>query len=77
MSVLVATATASALLVIRGLGLTRDEWAARSIADGTDWMTLSQAALDVLVTGIVELEPSTFQIACEQSDRKRRGRGWR
>jgi hypothetical protein len=55
-----------------GLGLTREQWAEQSIIDGTDWQTLTQAALNVLVAaGIVELEPSTFEIACERADRER------
>jgi len=53
----------------------REEWAERSIADGTDWQSLGEAMLDALVAaGIVECEPSTFEGACQRADRERRRR---
>jgi hypothetical protein len=57
---------------VGGLGLTREQWAEQSRIDGTDWVTLGQAVVQVLVAaGVVELEPSTFEIACERADRQR------
>jgi hypothetical protein len=68
-----ATATASVgLLIVGGLGLSREQWAEQSIIDGSDWQSLGRAALDVLIAaGVVELGPSTFEIACERADRQR------
>ena len=47
-------------------------WAAEAARIGTDWRSLTAAVLEVLVSaGIIRLEQSTFELACEQADRKR------
>jgi hypothetical protein len=47
-------------------------WAAEAARTGTDWRSLADAALEALVSvGIIRLEQSTFELACEQADRDR------
>ena len=47
-------------------------WTAEVARTGTDWRSLTDAVLEVLVSaGIIRLEQSTFELACEQADRKR------
>jgi hypothetical protein len=46
-------------------------WAAEAVRTGTDWRSLADVVLEALVSvGIIRLEPSTFELACEQADRK-------
>jgi hypothetical protein len=46
-------------------------WAAEAARTGTDWRSLADAALEALVSvGIIPLEQSTFELACEQVDRE-------
>jgi hypothetical protein len=46
-------------------------WAAEAARTGTDWRSLGDAALEVLVSaGIIPLEPS-FELACVEADRGR------
>ena len=50
----------------------RAGWAAEVAHTGTDWRSLADAVLEVLVSaGIIRLEQSTFELACEQADRDR------
>jgi hypothetical protein len=47
-------------------------WAAEAVRTGTDWRSLADVVLEALVSvGIIRLEPSTFELACEQADRDR------
>jgi hypothetical protein len=47
-------------------------WAAEAVRTGTDWRSLTDAVLEVLVSAdIIRLEQSTFELACEQADRDR------
>jgi hypothetical protein len=47
-------------------------WAAEAARTGTDWRSLVDAVLEALVSaGIIRLEQSTFELACEQADRDR------
>jgi hypothetical protein len=46
-------------------------WAAEAARTGTDWRSLGDAVLEVLVSvGIVKVEQSTFELACEQADQE-------
>jgi len=46
-------------------------WAAEAVRTGTDWRSLADAVLEALVSvGIIRLEQSTFELACEQADRE-------
>jgi hypothetical protein len=46
-------------------------WAAEAERTGTDWRSLADVALEALVSvGIIRLEQSTFELACEQADRE-------
>jgi hypothetical protein len=56
---------------IEKLGRDRAWWAAEAERTGTDWQSLADAALEALVSaGIIRLEQSTFELACEQADRE-------
>jgi hypothetical protein len=47
-------------------------WAAEAARNGTDWAGVFETHLAVLaMLGLIELAPSTFEIACEEADRKR------
>jgi hypothetical protein len=49
----------------------RTWWATEAVRTGTDWRSLADAVLEVLVSvGIIRLEQSTFELACEQADRE-------
>jgi hypothetical protein len=49
----------------------RTWWAAEAPRIGTDWRSLGDAVLAVLVSvGIIQLEQSTFELACEHADRE-------
>src|SRR5262245_23880638 len=49
----------------------RTWWAAEAVRTGTDWQSLGDAMLEALVSvGIIRLEQSTFELACEQADRE-------
>lgn len=53
--------------------LVRDRawWAAEAARAGTDWRSLAEAVLEVLVSvDIIRLEQSTLELACEQADRE-------
>jgi hypothetical protein len=53
----------------------RDWWAAEATRTGTDWRSLADAVLEALVSvGIIRLEQSTFELACEQADRGQQSR---
>jgi hypothetical protein len=55
-------------------GIVRDRewWGKESALLGTDWPGVISAAVSMLtVAGFIGPEPSTFQQACEQADRKR------
>jgi hypothetical protein len=57
---------------IEKLDRDRAWWAAEAARTGTDWRSLADAALEALVSvGVIRLEHSTFELACEQADRKR------
>jgi hypothetical protein len=46
-------------------------WAAEAMRTGTDWRSLADAVLEALVSvGLIRLEQSTFELACEQADRE-------
>jgi hypothetical protein len=46
-------------------------WAAEAVRTGTDWRSLADAVLEALVSaGIIRLEQSTFELACEQAYRE-------
>jgi hypothetical protein len=46
-------------------------WAAEAARTRTDWRSLADAALEALVSvGIIPLDQSTFELACEQADRE-------
>jgi hypothetical protein len=50
-------------------------WTAEVARTGTDWRSLTDAVLEVLVSaGIIRLEQSTFELACEQADRGQQSR---
>jgi hypothetical protein len=60
------------LLEIERLDRDRTWWAAEAARTGTDWRSLVDAVLEALVSaGIIRLEQSTFELACEQADRDR------
>lgn len=60
------------LLEIERLDRDRTWWAAEAARTGTDWRSLVDAVLEALVSaGIIRLEHSTFELACEQADRDR------
>jgi hypothetical protein len=47
-------------------------WAAEAARSGTDWRSLGDAVLEVLVSvGLVQLEQSTVELTCDQADRER------
>jgi hypothetical protein len=47
-------------------------WAHEFLRVGTDWQSLGEAMVKAVVSaGIIELEPSIFQRACELADRER------
>jgi hypothetical protein len=47
-------------------------WTVEVARTGTDWRSLTAAVLEVLASaGIIRLEQSTFELACEQANRKR------
>src|SRR5262245_43207079 len=49
----------------------RTWWAAEAVRTGTDWQSLGDAMLEALVSvGIIRLEQSIFELACEQADRE-------
>jgi hypothetical protein len=49
----------------------RTWWAAEAARVGTDWRSVADDLLEVLVcAGIIQLEQSTFELACEQADRE-------
>jgi hypothetical protein len=49
----------------------RTWWAVEAARAGTDWRGVADAVLEVLVSaGIIRLEQSTFELACEQADRE-------
>jgi hypothetical protein len=46
-------------------------WAAEAARTETDWRSLADAVLEALVSvGVIRLEQSTFELACEQADRE-------
>jgi hypothetical protein len=49
----------------------REWWAKESARVGTDWPSVAATALAMLAAGLIAPEPSPFQQACEQADRKR------
>src|SRR5262245_18228407 len=56
---------------IEKLDRVRTWWAAEATRTITDWRSLVDAVLEVLISvGIIRLEPSTFELACEQADRE-------
>jgi len=56
---------------IEKLDRVRTWWAAEATRTSTDWRSLVDAVLEVLISvGIIRLEPSTFELACEQADRE-------
>jgi hypothetical protein len=60
------------VLLLDSERLQRDRawWAAEAERTGTDWRSLADAVLEALVSvGILRLEQSTFELACEQADR--------
>jgi hypothetical protein len=55
-----------------GIGHDREWWAKEAAARGSDWAGVIRTALAVLaMAGLIAPEPSTFQQACEQADRRR------
>jgi hypothetical protein len=59
------------LLDIETLQRDRAWWAAEAARTGTDWRSLADAVLEALVSvGVIRLEQSTFELACEQADRE-------
>ena len=59
------------LLDIERLHRDQDWWVAEAARTGTDWRSLADAVLEALVSvGIIPLEQSTFELACEQADRE-------
>ena len=65
--VIVAAATP-----IIAVGFGREWWAAEAIRADTDWPGVVDAALEIMVAaGVIRPEQSTFELACEQADRKR------
>jgi hypothetical protein len=61
----------TALTDIEKLERDRAWWAAEAVRAGTDWRSLADAVLAALISvGIIPLEQSTFQLACQQSDRE-------
>jgi hypothetical protein len=60
-------------VLLDGERLHRDRawWAAEAARTGADWRSLADAVLEALVSvGIIRLEQSTFELACEQADRQ-------
>ncbi len=50
----------------------RGWWSEESLRVGTDWVSIGQAALEMLAAaGIIERAPSTFELTCERADRER------
>jgi hypothetical protein len=57
---------------IEKLDRDRAWWAAEAARAGTDWRSLADAVLEALLSmGIIPLEQSTFELACEEADRER------
>jgi hypothetical protein len=55
-----------------GIGHDREWWAKEATRVGSDWPGVISAAVSMLtVAGIIAPEPSTFEQACEQADRRR------
>jgi hypothetical protein len=49
----------------------REWWAGEARRLGTDWGGIVQAHLSMLAElGLIELAPSSFELACEEADRK-------
>jgi hypothetical protein len=47
-------------------------WTEESARGGTGWPAIIDAALEIMVAaGVIRPEQSTFELACEQADRKR------
>ena len=62
----------SAATPIIAVGFGREWWAAEAIRADTDWPGVVDTALEIMVAaGVIRPEQSTFELACEQADRKR------
>ena len=60
---------------IEKLDRDRAWWAAEAARTDTDWRSLAEAVREALVSiGVIRLEQSTFELACEQADRGQQSR---